>query len=389
MPRPHTLPAPRHERRRRALLSVLALATLAFPACASQDEALRARVGELEQRLKELERESGRQMVRFEDVNDRLNLLTDRVETNRLGLERRGIANPLPVVVATPQGYASNTGAWSPPPYNPPVQPAPAPLDTGYKRLEFQERRELARIPVPDSGARRPEPAPQPVQPVDEGPYEDVVITEEDYQRFVQEEGIPSKGGGYTKTYRDGASSGSPAPNTASSDADPASASGSRAGRRSPQPDVVLDERLPVPDASPAPAATPAPRPVDDSASPMDLYKNALADYRAGRYAEALTVFKRYLDKNPEPDYLDNAYYWIGECSYGLGQHQQAITWFDRVLKETPNGNKVPDAMLKASLAYIQIGKPAEARSILNNLIQTYPSTNAAKIAAERLKELE
>ena len=27
-------------------------------------------------------------------------------------------------------------------------------------------------------------------------------------------------------------------------------------------------------------------------------------------------------------DYMDNAYFWMGECHYGLGQYDQAITYF-------------------------------------------------------------
>ena len=91
----------------------------------------------------------------------------------------------------------------------------------------------------------------------------------------------------------------------------------------------------------------------------------------------------------PPADYVDNAYYWLGECSYGLGRYQESLKHFGTVIKKTPDGNKVPDSMLKAALTYVRVGRSAEARSTLYNLLETYPNTNAARLAAQKLKELE
>jgi len=352
-----------------SLALVASALALIASACAGQEAALQARVGELEGRIKELEKADGRNVVRMEDVNDRLNLLTDRVETNRLGLERRGIAKALPVVVATPNyGTASS---WSPPPYVPPSQPT-RPLDGGYRKLDFDESRISARIAVPGTGPVEPvaEVAPPPLET---GPYEDVTITEEDFQRFVDTEGAPRPA----------------APSAAGEGVGTMRRASSAGGGRTAQPDVVHDERLPVVKVDGTGVATERVLDNDAPSSPMETYKTALASYRTGEYSAALGQFKRYLEMGPSVDYLDNAYYWIGECAYGQGEFDQAVSWFDRVIKETPNGNKVPDSMLKAALAYTRMGKPSEARSIMLNLVETYPSTNAAKLATEKLKELE
>lgn len=366
---PHDAPS---SRRWLALALVVGLVATVASGCASQDAALQARLDELEDRVKELEKAEGRSLVRMEDVNDRLNLLSDRVETNRLGLERRGIAKPLPVVVATPS-YGGTASSWSPPPYVPPSQPT-RPLDAGYRKLDFDESRVSTRIAVPGTGQTDPaDDAPPP--PVETGPYEDVVYSEEDFQRFVDADG----GGARPRSSADeGAGEGGGG----------GSMRRATGGARTPQPDVVHDERLPVVkvDASGAASEVAA---EEAPSSPMEAYKTALASYRAGEYAKAHGQFKRYLDMGPSNDYLDNAYYWMGECSFGLGDFTQAVSWFDRVLKETPNGNKVPDSMLKAALAYARMGKPSESKGILLNLVETYPSTNAAKLATEKLKELE
>ena len=354
----------------------LAAATL-LTGCSAGEEAMQARVNELEQRLAQMERDSGRSVVRMEDVNDRISLLVDRVETNRLALERRGIARPLPVVVATP-GQGAQVGSWSPPPYTPPAAPSGGPMDGGYKKLDFDESRIKARIAVPSTGIERAAAATaqrrvQPAQESEGGAYEDVTITEDDFQRFVD-----SDGGSSSDSIRRASPSGQ---------GGSAMKSAGGGSKHAPQPDVVHDEKLPVVKTTPVGEATRDKEEVPST--PMEAYKGALSKYRAGRYGEALSDFKRYLDMGPSEDYLDNAYYWIGECSYGLGEFKQAIAQFDRVIKETPGGNKVPDSMLKAAMAYIRIGSPSDARGILLNLVETYPSTNAAKLATEKLKELD
>ena len=84
---------------------------------------------------------------------------------------------------------------------------------------------------------------------------------------------------------------------------------------------------------------------------------------------------------------MDNALYWIGECHYGLGDFTRAVSFFERVMEEQPDGNKVPDAMLKMSLALDQLGNRDRAEQVLETLTQRYPMTNAAQLGAKRLAD--
>ena len=53
---------------------------------------------------------------------------------------------------------------------------------------------------------------------------------------------------------------------------------------------------------------------------------------------------------------------------------------------EQPDGNKVPDAMLKMSLAFEKTDKTSEAKNMLLDLTKQYPSTNAGRLGAQRLE---
>ncbi len=355
---------------------LLGVAGSQFMGCSAQSDAMKTRVVELEERLRELERNNGRQSVRMEKLEDDMAVLNDRVETNRLAFERRGLARPLPPLAPAygapgPEAYTS-----SPPQYN-----------VGAYRAEPVPDRARARIALPSLQRNLPvviqQPegqAPAQAEPKAPEPEEEVgervVINEESFRQFVEEEG------GYVE----------PPANSAPASRAPRAASprpgGGTYGRRAKAP--VTDERLPVADVNKdSPASEVAQEGVLSARTPMEQYKQGLASYRAGHYDEALKDFGGYLKQGPPQDYLDNAYYWLGECTYGLGKYKEAIGYFDRVIKETPRGNKVPDSMLKASLAYVRLGRQEQAKSILYNLLETYPNTNAAKIATQKLKELE
>lgn len=334
--------------------SLVALA-MSASACGggAQLKATQAKVLELEERLQEMERGSGRSGVRFDDFDDRLSLVEDRVATNRLAMERRGIARPLPVVVATPLANA-RTGLSSPPPYMPPTVARTAP------RRAATERIALPNSAVPSIYGS--EVNPRAAADAAAGPYETVTLTEDDFRRVASANGGGGQGQARTATR---------------------TTAGPRRRAKAP---VVVGDSLPVVETDKSGAAT---KSVHEASTPMELYKRALGRYRTGEYAAAQGDFEAYLKTNPPRDYLDNAYYWLGECSFGVGQYERAIGYFNRVIKEIPEGNKVPDSMLKASMAYVRTGKRASAKDTLYNLLETYPSTNAAKLASEKLKDLD
>lgn len=345
----------------------VAAAALLTVGCSGNEAAMQRRIDDLQSQIAELQKSSGRHNVRVGDLEDRVSLIDDKVATNRLALERRGVVRELPMVRVAPgpggqMVVSGDTYTSSPPTYDPYVRP-----DDGVRaRIAVpMPRAEVPAYPEPD-----PQYAPSPEAPA-EAPGERVVINEDTYREFLEAEG------GVEDDSEPRVRRSSPRV----SDSPAVTGQGRRAK------ESVTDERLPVVGAADVDAPPSAPRDAVDN--PRDLYKRGLASYRAGKYSEAREDFDEYLRLGPPPDYLDNAYYWIGECAYGLGRHKEALTYFGKVIKETPDGNKVPDSMLKAALAYVRIGQKGEARSTLYNLLETYPNTNAARLAAQKLKELE
>ncbi len=328
-------------------------------------------VERLESRLEEVERTNGRLNVRIEELEDQLFLLQDMTESNRIALKRRG--------------YMKRRGGYLQRPEARAEAPAPAPEsyygdgnaygDRDQRDSRRRSNRDVTRIPLSaaqggadDDRRQREERSNeaaerQPAERQAAGGDDDgehVVISEDEFRRFSGESPSKSRKSSRSKKSSNGKAQ-APVTNEKLSTSDEASdtkkSDSENAGKK-------LDK-------------------------PLDVYKQALADYRSGDYADALEGFRAFLGSGPNPNYIDNALYWIGECHFGLGDYDEATNYFKRVLREQPDGNKVPDSMLKMSLAFERLGTPERSRELLEKLTERYPTTNAGRLGAQKLAEME
>jgi len=127
--------------------------------------------------------------------------------------------------------------------------------------------------------------------------------------------------------------------------------------------------------------------------APGDRGGDAASEYRAGvelvktvRYDEAVAALRAFIAKHPHHDYADNAQYWIGEASYAQKDYARALTEFRTVIEVYPRGNKVPDALLKVGYCYLAMGQGEKARAVLEQVVNLYPKSEPAALAAKRLE---
>lgn len=382
------------------------LAVMGGSGCAAQSQAMKEQtkqIDKLESRVKELERTNGRLMTRIDEMEDDVFLLEDRVESNRLALKRRGEIGG--------QGGQRGTRIQAP-------RPSP---QTSYGANDYRGQRGRNRAARPSNGkqtegrsstrrreTRSRDPRGRTVTTIpsnsqsensspsdgksqtsakqsgqsdttsngadDKDGEKSIVITAEDFKKFADKQ---------------------------SSSSSQSSSGGDTSTKRSPQKRVT-EEKLKTTDelgqqggsAEEANATSGSTAPSGGSMGELegktglDLYKASLSLYRSGDYAAALNGFQSFMDGSPRRDYQDNGLYWIGECYFGLGRHERSIDYFERVINEQPDGNKVPDAMLKMALAYKELGNPEKTRSLLQTLTNRYPTTNAGRLGAKKLSDL-
>jgi len=118
------------------------------------------------------------------------------------------------------------------------------------------------------------------------------------------------------------------------------------------------------------------------------LYALTLKLYRDGKYEEAISGFKNFIEKFPKSDLADNAQFWTGKSYMALKQYEQAILAYQDVIKKYPKGNKVIDAILFQAQAFYEIKDKATSKILLKKIIKKYPNSREAKIAKKRLREM-
>ncbi|MEO8306804.1 MAG: tol-pal system protein YbgF [Pseudomonadota bacterium] len=153
-----------------------------------------------------------------------------------------------------------------------------------------------------------------------------------------------------------------------------------------------LEKRLQAASAGPTAAAaetgvTPRVGAAPD-AGEQAQYQRAMDALKARDYAAATEGFRSLAATFPQGEMADNTQYWLGESYYVTQEYDHAAAAFQHVLSGWPNSRKVPDAMLKLGYTQIEQKKIGPARTTLQQVVDKFPGTDAAKLAADRLAKL-
>ena len=135
---------------------------------------------------------------------------------------------------------------------------------------------------------------------------------------------------------------------------------------------------------TPGPAAAGQPGPGADQTA----YNQAFDVLKGGKYADAITAFRQFLQVYPQSSLADNAQYWLGESYYVTRDFQNAAASFQTVLDRWPDSRKAPDALLKLGYTQAELGRTAQARTTLTSVSTRYPGSDAANLAAARVLAL-
>ncbi len=117
-------------------------------------------------------------------------------------------------------------------------------------------------------------------------------------------------------------------------------------------------------------------------------YKEALNDFRARRYTDAIQKFSILVATNPDHPLASNCHYWIGESYYALKDYAKAKTAFQSVLGYAKTYKKEP-ALLMLGLSYLRMGDRQKAAEEFRTLSKLSPNSHYGKIARRYLSKLE
>ena len=118
-------------------------------------------------------------------------------------------------------------------------------------------------------------------------------------------------------------------------------------------------------------------------------YEDALAIFRQGDFAAAASAFGAFLRRWQGGGYTDSATFWLGNAQYGQRNYKDAIASFRTLVKSAPDSPRAPEALLSIANCQVELKDPKAARKTLDELLKTYPQSEAAQAGRERLASLK
>ncbi|MBM4186477.1 MAG: tol-pal system protein YbgF [Gemmatimonadetes bacterium] len=150
-----------------------------------------------------------------------------------------------------------------------------------------------------------------------------------------------------------------------------------------------LDARAEAMDARPIatqPDSAGVTRPVGGPSADQ-MFQGALELHRRGSPATARRAFQDFLQQYPAHPYVADALHFLGETFEAATPDSAVVSW-NAVVTRFPQSPRAPESLFKIGVLASKQGDKAAAKAAFDRLIKTYPRSEAAELARERLKDL-
>jgi tol-pal system protein YbgF len=144
--------------------------------------------------------------------------------------------------------------------------------------------------------------------------------------------------------------------------------------------------------AAPVPVAPGAPAdsggaPPAAAASAQQMYDASLAQLRRGSAATGRAGLREMLQAYPKSELVPDALYFVGQ-SFSSENPDSASAYYRKVVYEYPKSSRAPAALYGLGLLAERHGNKADARDAYNQLLKSYPKSDEAALARDRLKAI-
>ncbi len=154
---------------------------------------------------------------------------------------------------------------------------------------------------------------------------------------------------------------------------------------------LIPSEAPPItgaPQVEPAAPRGAAPAAPDDEAAQEEAFRAPYSEYTRGNYDLALAGFQEFLKRYPGSPLAASAQYYTGECLFSQQRYQEAADAFGRTVAEHPDSDKIAASYLKKGLSLLALKQTAQGVVQLQHVIESFPRSEEARIAADRLRQL-
>jgi tol-pal system protein YbgF len=118
-------------------------------------------------------------------------------------------------------------------------------------------------------------------------------------------------------------------------------------------------------------------------------FEAALATLRKSDFAAAQISFVSFMKRYPQSGYQSSSLFWLGNAQYALRNYRDAVTNFRSLVAAEPGHTRAPEALLSMANCQVELKDVKSARKTLDDLVKTYPQSEAASVAKERLAKLK
>ena len=118
-------------------------------------------------------------------------------------------------------------------------------------------------------------------------------------------------------------------------------------------------------------------------------YDDSLAAVRRSEFDKAATGLSTLLKRWPASGYRESALFWLGNAQYGQRNYQAAIGSFRQLVSTAPESPRAPEALLAIANCQAELKDTRSARRTIEELLRTYPKSEAAAAGRERLVSLK
>jgi tol-pal system protein YbgF len=114
-------------------------------------------------------------------------------------------------------------------------------------------------------------------------------------------------------------------------------------------------------------------------------YEAGFSVFRKGDFANASVAYIDFISRYSQSGYRPSALFWLANAQYATKDYKDALANFRALAGQAPDHIRVPEALLAIANCQMELKDTKAARKTLEDLIASYPSTEAAAAAKERL----
>jgi tol-pal system protein YbgF len=119
------------------------------------------------------------------------------------------------------------------------------------------------------------------------------------------------------------------------------------------------------------------------------LYDGALGQLRSGDFPGAVVSLLTFQRRYPVSPYTDTVRFWLGNAHYGKREYKEAIASFRGLVTAAPTHTRAAEALLAIANCQAEMKDIKTARRTVEELIRSYPNSEAAQAGKERLATLK